>query len=330
VCLIAWRTDHRSAWPLLLAANRDEFHAREALGVHQWSPAELDPASGLHGRRVVAGKDLRAGGTWLGLAVTDAGIIRIAALTNVRDGRLPPPGPDVPSRGRLVIDTLSDAGSTFEALARLARGGAARAAGGIGAMAGFNLVAIEIDVRRARRPIIETAYLTHVGPVSASAMTSAPRAVPEGIHALSNANLDQPWPKTRLLAAAIQRAGERLDSLGRAAAIDQPDAIGRPDASDRPDDAGLLEAAEADLFAQLADRRPARDDDLPDTGISPERERWLSSPFIVGEDYGTRCSTVIAVDAQGRYRVHERRFDAAGELIGSTAEMGPAAATPIS
>jgi uncharacterized protein with NRDE domain len=85
--------------------------------------------------------------------------------------------------------------------------------------------------------------------------------------------LDTPWPK-------VQTAKSKLaDALG---------AI--------PNDTALLDL--------LRDDRPAADSELPRTGISAEWERLLSSAFIRGPDYGTRCSTVIRVgnDAQVEFR----------------------------
>src|SRR5690606_5103360 len=66
------------------------------------------------------------------------------------------------------------------------------------------------------------------------------------------------------------------------------------------------------LYAALADRTPAEDASLPDTGIGLARERLLSSPFIVSPDYGTRGSTVLALHADGRGDLHERRVGPAG------------------
>ena len=66
----------------------------------------------------------------------------------------------------------------------------------------------------------------------------------------------------------------------------------------------------------LADRAPAHDDELPDTGLAHERERLLSSPFIVSPDYGTRCSTVLALARNGEAYFAERSFDAAGFVTG--------------
>ena len=69
------------------------------------------------------------------------------------------------------------------------------------------------------------------------------------------------------------------------------------------------DADTAPLFAALADRAPAPDALLPATGVPLERERLLSSPFIVSENYGTRCSTVFTIDRAGHARFHERSFD---------------------
>ena len=68
-----------------------------------------------------------------------------------------------------------------------------------------------------------------------------------------------------------------------------------------------------------ADRTRAADADLPATGIPLEWERLLSAPFIVGADYGTRCSTVLAIGNDGSTRWVERSFDARGDATGEVA-----------
>jgi uncharacterized protein with NRDE domain len=73
-------------------------------------------------------------------------------------------------------------------------------------------------------------------------------------------------------------------------------------------------------MAALADRTQAADDELPDTGVPRDWERTLSSPFIVGERYGTRCSTVLAIDHAGRAQFIERRFAPDGSTLGEVAE----------
>jgi uncharacterized protein with NRDE domain len=86
--LVAWHA--HAEYPLLLAANRDEFHSRPAAAAAWW-PA---PA-------ILAGRDLSAGGTWLAVARDG----RFAALTNFRDPTQP--ARDAPSRGELVPATLA-------------------------------------------------------------------------------------------------------------------------------------------------------------------------------------------------------------------------------
>jgi uncharacterized protein with NRDE domain len=99
--LIGWRA--HPEFPCVLAANRDEFHARPSAAASWW-----DGAAG-----ILAGRDLKEGGTWLG--VTRHG--EFAALTNFRDGRAR--RPDAPSRGGLVAEVLEARRPVADALRRL-------------------------------------------------------------------------------------------------------------------------------------------------------------------------------------------------------------------
>ena len=108
--------------------------------------------------------------------------------------------------------------------------------------------------------------------------------VTPGVHVVSNDQLDTPWPKALRLQAVLQR-----------------------------------EADSVPLFDALADRRPARDEELPDTGVGLQLERMLSPPFIVSPGYGTRCSTYVRV-GDGAIEFEERRFDAEGRSSGVTKE----------
>ena len=110
------------------------------------------------------------------------------------------------------------------------------------------------------------------------------RPVPPGVHAMSNGAFDAPWPKSGHATRALRGW------------LDSP-------ASTRDADAEALEP----LFSALADTQPAPDAALPDTGVGIEMERWLSPPFVRGERYGTRCSTVVLVEAQSIVFA-ERRF----------------------
>lgn len=107
-----------------------------------------------------------------------------------------------------------------------------------------------------------------------------------GLYALSNAFLDTPWPKA-------QRGKNCLKTLMKL-----------------PHDL-LIEA----LLTLLADTTPAAEAELPDTGIGLEKEKWLSSIFIVGEVYGTRCSSVILRDKQGQITFLERTYNHRRQII---------------
>jgi uncharacterized protein with NRDE domain len=86
--LIAWRGD--ANYPCVVAANRDELHSRPAAPAHWWQSRPP----------ILAGRDLSAGGTWLGMTRTG----RFAALTNYRDPEQRREG--TPSRGTLVASIL--------------------------------------------------------------------------------------------------------------------------------------------------------------------------------------------------------------------------------
>lgn len=241
MCLILLAHRSHPRYPLIVAANRDEYFARPAASARFWDEAP----------QVLAGRDLQAGGTWLGMTRTG----RFAALTNYRD----PPShrPAAPSRGALVGDyLLGDAPprSYLESIA--ARGGEFN---------GFNLLVAEgRDV---------WAYCNRSDGMA--------ELVP-GLHGVSNGLFDEPWPKVergRTALAELLKRGEP-----------QPES----------------------LLDLLADRVPAPDDDLPQTGIGIEWERLLSPRFINAPGYGTRCSTVVLVRADGQVTFVERTFDSAG------------------
>jgi uncharacterized protein with NRDE domain len=153
LALIAYRAHPR--YPLVLAANRDEFHARAAQALHWWN-GDI---------RMLAGRDLQAGGTWLG---TDRSG-RMALVTNYRDPSTS--RTDGSSRGSLIGDFL---GNEKDA-AVFAHETAARAR----EFSGFNLLAMDREC---------LAYVTsHPEPEV--------RLLPPGVYGLSNRNLDTPWPK---------------------------------------------------------------------------------------------------------------------------------------
>lgn len=248
MCLIAFAWQVHPRWRLVLAGNRDEFHARPSLPLTRWDSLPI-----------IAGKDLEAGGTWLG--VTDDE--RCSVVTNVRDPRDPQQGR---SRGLLALDYLTGAGAAPVHAETLLETAAAYRP--------FNLLTFDAN---------DAFYLGNRPEPRAQAITA-------GVHGLSNADFNTPWPKTRAL---MQHMQTWLDS------------------SDHHDF--------APLFTALADPQVYPDDELPDTGVGLERERWLSSAFIRGERYGTRASTVVAIGYDGGGVVVERRFGPFGREEGETA-----------
>ncbi len=237
--MIAWQANQD--YPLVIAANRDEAFDRPATPVGWW-PGEP---------QIVAGRDLAAGGTWLGISRQG----RFGVITNVRETK---PMAALRSRGELIKMWLSD-GLSAEQFRRQLEAHES-------AYAGFNLLFGDLDSLHyfSNRD-------TRQGPLA------------PGYYAVSNAVLDTPWPKV---------VGAR-DHLINVVASGTPD----PDA-----------------FAPfLRDRTPAPDEQVP-TGPWPlEQRRLLSAPFIVGEHYGTRCSTVVSVNDVGRTRVHEQHFAPLGD-----------------
>ena len=252
MCLIAFASGLDPRFPLVLAANRDEFYERPSARAGWWSDAT----------DVYGGRDLSAGGSWL--AINRRG--RLAALTNVRDG-LGVSGQR--SRGALVAAQVDDAEhavgqpDSFGAVAQWGR-----------AYAGFNLLRIDLSPGA----IPQVGWCSNRrGSGRHWAGGGQSSVLAPGLHALSNATIDVPWPKSRRLAQAVEQC------------------IGLPRAA-------MLEA----LFAALGDQAPASDDALPDTGVGVARERMLSPVFIAGDGYGTRTSTVVLVDQDGRVDFVER------------------------
>lgn len=167
MCLIvlAWKASPRVR--LALAANRDEFFARETASAGWWADAP----------DVFGGRDLRAGGTWLGVTRTG----RFAALTNFRDVTAPPKNA-APSRGGLVADFLRRKEGPAAYLARLSRHA--------DSFEGFNLLVSD------GRDLF-----------SFSNVEGEPMALAPGVYGLSNHLLETPWPKVvaarHRLAAAV-------------------------------------------------------------------------------------------------------------------------------
>lgn len=195
---------------------------------------------------IFAGRDLVAGGTWLALSRDG----RLGAVTNVRN-----PADQVhggPTRGQLIVDYLVRPQPAHDYAAALTN---------LSAYAPFNLLLFDAGAG---------VFLSNRGPLL---------TLPPGIHALSNASLDTPWPK-------VLRARAGLERLLPAPAVPLSDA----------------------LFTLLADRTLAADAQLPATGVPLDWERRLSAIQVGGDDYGTRSTTVVLIEHSGRIEVIERTF----------------------
>ncbi|WP_153117468.1 NRDE family protein [Rhodocyclus tenuis] len=285
MCLIVLAWQAHPDYPLLVAANRDEFFARPSAAAAFWDDA---PA-------VFGGRDLQAGGSWLGitrpqsidsaslLAPADCGADTarasragksqqtawrqgFAALTNFRELAAPPAA--APSRGRLVADYL-------RAFARGDESGKCSADGYLAALApqlaGYG--ACNLLVGDGQR----LGYCSKRG--------GATRWLAPGIYGISNHLLDTPWPKLATAKAAFAAALPALPALDP-------------------------------FFALLRDEKIVADEHLPETGVSREWERRLSAIFVRSPAYGTRASTLIAVGRDGTTRFVERSFGPGAEIIG--------------
>ncbi len=154
MCLIVFAWQRHPDYPLVVAANRDEYLARPAVPAHWWPDAP----------DLLAGRDLEAGGTWMGMHRSG----RFAALTNYRDPSRHIEG--APSRGALVRNALESTDDAETTLKRLAGESAAYAA--------FNLLVgdgLSLGVHEST--------------------SGAVRLLEPGVYGLSNHLLDTPWPK---------------------------------------------------------------------------------------------------------------------------------------
>lgn len=244
MCLILFAHRVVPGAPLIVAANRDERFDRPAQPAAIW---EDHPD-------ILAGRDLVAGGTWLGVSRLG----RFAALTNFRDPETH--RAEAPSRGELVQAFLTGRMSPRDYAGRVAR--EAHVYNGFSLLAG--------DGR-------DLWFFSNRG--------GAPAEVDPGVHGLPNNLLDAPWPKV-----VKGRAG--LAQLIRA-----PFEV-------------------AACLALLDDPTPAPDAELPQHGRGIASVRRRSGLRIMGPHYGTRCSTVVRITAEGTIDFAERTFRADGSVAG--------------
>jgi len=162
MCVVALAHNAHPDWPLILIGNRDEFHARAAAPLHEWD-----------GGGIVAGRDLQAGGTWLGVHRPSG---RTVVVTNVRGAM---PDPAKASRGALVSDLLRGEGRFADP-----------AADDLPRFNAFNL------------------FVVSGGNVRLLSNRPVPLIMPlePGVHALANEPVDAPCPRAERLRAVLATA----------------------------------------------------------------------------------------------------------------------------
>lgn len=243
MCLIVFAWQIKPGVPLIAASNRDEFYARPAMPAHQWKDHP----------QIYAGRDLEGGGTWLGVAhEADKKNSRFAALTNVRAPHLIKE--NAPTRGLLVSNYLASNLSPEEYIREIRRDSYR--------YNGFNLLVGD------NHTLVWFSNFGMMNPQNG-------RPLKPGIYGLSNALLDDPWPK-------VTRTRAQFACL-----------LG-------------INAPEEAYFEMLADTTKAPDRLLPQTGVSYEWEKLLSSVRIESSDYGTRASTLVEMYNDEPPVLHER------------------------
>lgn len=250
MCFVLIALQQQADYPFILASNRDEFFARPALRLHQWQD-----------KPYIGGRDLGAGGTWLAI---NKDTKDIAVVTNYRSGKIQL---GKRSRGLLVQDMLEPRVNLTTRLRQLVTTNQD--------YAGFNIIVGNMA---------KALYYY------SNCQKHGPNVIKSGIHALSNAFLDTPWPKVLHGKTCLQQLLAK--PLTQTQLIEQ-------------------------LLVLLADTTPASDNRLPDTGIGLERERWLSPLFIRGETYGTRCSTIVLMHKDATVTCYERTYTPEGKQDGT-------------
>lgn len=243
MCILFIAVNYHPNYPLIIAANRDEFHARETQSSHFW---RNEP-------NVLAGKDLVGGGTWMGMNRNG----RLSALTNIRA-----PGKeraDAITRGKLVFDFIQTNVTPQNYLEALSANRQD--------YNGYNLLFGSVNKLQVYNSFENTSY-----------------QLEDGVYGLSNASLNSPWPKLDMGRSALANYCHNADVLNN-----------------------------EHLFELLANNQPAKDEDLPQTGIPIDWEKKLSSIFIQSPEYGTRSSTILLLDKQDNIYWEERTFNELAE-----------------
>lgn len=244
MCILFIAIAQHSDYPLIICANRDEFYQRPTKSAYVWQSEPL----------ILAGQDLSAGGTWLGINQSGD----FAALTNLRTGKATIR--EARSRGELVTKYLTTDQQSFSNWLQASAH----------EFNPFNLIFGNAQKLECFNSILG----------SAQTLTA-------GFHSISNGNMDDIWPK---MAKGQQQLAKVVEE-------------------------GEL-SHRSKFFSLLFDQSQADDSLLPDTGISYEWEKKLSSIFIQSDGYGTRSSSVLLFHHSGEVIFDELKYDDQGNECG--------------
>ncbi|XP_059458295.1 uncharacterized protein LOC132187878 [Corylus avellana] len=248
IAVFLWRA--HPLYPFILMLNRDEYHSRSTRPLGWWE-----------GDEILGGRDEVAGGTWL--ACSRDG--RMAFLTNVREVQSLP---EAKSRGDLLVRFLQSKKRPMEFAEEMVKEA--------DQYNGFNLILTDLCSKT-------MVYVTNRAKEGNNLVTE----VESGIHVLTNARLDSPWPKA-------QRLGDSFREL--------------------LDEHGEKELPMKEMVEKLMMDTFKDDESMLPHIYPPEREYHLSSIFVetvttpIGR-YGTRSTSAVFVNAIGEVEFYERHLE---------------------
>ena len=242
MCLLAFAYQMESDAPFVVTSNRDEFYLRPTLPLHWWPD-----------KPILAGRDEQAGGTWLGLSKTG----RFAAVTNFRDlKKQNTSATGLLSRGDLVVDFLSTSTPASKWAEQMQT-------------SSFEYGPFSLLLFDGKQLI----YCNNQG--------DPQQKLAPGFYALSNHQLNSPWPKVRY-------ARDQITHLLKNNELNS-ETLPR-------------------VVNCLSQNAVYPDKSLPETGIPIDWERRLSSPFITADGYGTRASTGVIFSKSGVINIAEQSY----------------------
>ena len=248
MCILFLAINRHPDYPLIITANRDEYHDRPSRAMHYWPDHP----------QILAGRDLDKGGSWLGVNHKGS----FCAVTNFRTGA--PAVANKQSRGNLVLKFLVDDcnGLSGDDFTQYLQRDSSK----------FNPFNLIFGNRATMRIFCSQDHSL--------------KTLPAGYHSVSNGYLDHEWPRMSCGVGKLTEIVERKSSLG----IEELNEI-------------------------MHDQTGSGNDRIPATGLTRECERFASSIFIRGNDYGTRTTTCLLYHAR-EITTHEINYDRHGQSTG--------------